>query len=257
MNMKILAFFILSFASAAFAEDFKTVNGREYKDATVTRVEPDGIVVKTTSGVTKVYFAELPKEVQERFHYDSEKASAYAAEQAANYAAYQKQQEETRHQREDADAKNKAVLAQQEAATNRTQALQMRYAELQKQEDELLLQIGQAKQPGPGYRGGKNNKTLLHHPNPQKSQLPVLQSHLSDVRHEKTQVSKATGYKKHSATVNCVWFCSVAMSSCGHCVATWSVQQRALARVQTAHSLRRRLCGGFASTEELTLDVDR
>jgi hypothetical protein len=186
----VVAFAILSFASAAFAEDFKTVNGKEYKDAAVTRVEPDGIVVKTTSGVTKVYFGELPKEVQERFHYDSEKASAYAAEQAANYAAYQKQQEETRRQQEDADAKNKAVLAQQQAAINRTQALQTRYSELQQQEDELLLQIGQAKQPGPEYRGGKNNKTLLHHPNPQKSQLPVLQSHLTDVRHEKTQVRK-------------------------------------------------------------------
>jgi hypothetical protein len=186
----VVAFTILSFAAAAFSEDFKTVNGKEYKDATVTRVDPDGIVVKTKSGVTKVYFIELPKEIQERFHYDPEKASAYALEQAANYAAYQKQQEETRHQQEDADAKNKAVLAQQQAAINRTQALQTRYSELQQQEDELLLQIGQAKQPGPEYRGGKNNKTLLHHPNPQKSQLPVLQSHLSDVRHEKNQVRK-------------------------------------------------------------------
>jgi ATP-dependent helicase YprA (DUF1998 family) len=36
-------------ASLAFAEDFKTINGKEYKDATVTEVEPDGIVVKTKS----------------------------------------------------------------------------------------------------------------------------------------------------------------------------------------------------------------
>ena len=66
---------ILSFASAAFSDDFKTVNGKEYRDASVTRVEPDGIVIKTKSGITKVYFAELPKEVQERFHYDQQKAS--------------------------------------------------------------------------------------------------------------------------------------------------------------------------------------
>ena len=53
------------------AEDFKTVNGKEYKDATVTSVEADGIVLRTKSGITKVYFVELPKDVQERFHYGS------------------------------------------------------------------------------------------------------------------------------------------------------------------------------------------
>src|SRR5204863_4844758 len=187
MSKVVLALLILFFTSAVFAEDFKTVNGKEYKDATVTRVEPDGIVVKTNSGVTKVYFVELPKDVQERFHYDSEKAASYSAEQAANYTAYQKQQDETQRQQQAADAKSKAALAEQQAATNRTQALQTRYGELQKQEDDLLRQIGQAKQPGPEYRQGKS---VRHQPNPQKSELPLLQSHLSDVRREKTEVKK-------------------------------------------------------------------
>ena len=148
MSTTVLTFLILCFTSAAFAEDLKTVNGKEYKDAAVTRVDPDGIVVKTKSGITKLYFVELPKDVQDRFHYDSAKATSYSAEQAANYTAYQKQQEETRRQQADADAKNNAALAEQQAITNRTQALQTRYGELQKQEDELLLHIGQAKQPG-------------------------------------------------------------------------------------------------------------
>jgi uncharacterized phage infection (PIP) family protein YhgE len=178
---------LLSLTTSALSEDFKTINGKEYKEATVTRVEPDGIVVKTGSGITKVYFTELPKEVQERFHYDSGKAISYSAEQAASYTAYQKQQEQTRREQQDADAKNNAVVAAQQAATNRTQALQTRYSELQKQEDDLLRQIGHAKQPGPEYRHGKS---VRHQPNPQKSQLPVLQSHLSDVRREKSQVRK-------------------------------------------------------------------
>jgi Tfp pilus assembly protein PilE len=190
MSTKVLTFSILSFISAVFADDFKALNGKEYKDATVSRVEPDGIVLKTKSGVIKVYFTELPKDVRERFHYDSEKAASYSSEQAANYTAYQKQQEETRRQQANADAKNRANFAEQQAATHRTQFLQARYNELQKQEDELLLQIGRAQQPGPAYYGGKDNKTLLHHPNPQKPQLPVLQSHLSDVRHEKSEVRK-------------------------------------------------------------------
>ena len=58
-------------ASLVLAEDIKTINGKEYKDATVSRVEADGIVLKTKSGVTKLYFTELPKDVQERFHYSS------------------------------------------------------------------------------------------------------------------------------------------------------------------------------------------
>ena len=187
MQTKLFTILLLSFAAAALSEDFKTVNGKEYKDATITRVEPDGIVVKTNAGVTKIYFTELPKDIQEHFHYDSGKAASYSAEQSANYSAYQKQQEETQRQQQAADAKSKAALAEQQAATNHTQALQTRYGELQKQEDDLLRQIGQAKQPGPEYRQGKS---VRHQPNPQKSQLPVLQSHLSDVRHEKTEVKK-------------------------------------------------------------------
>jgi len=187
MSTKVLTFLILCSTSAAFAEDFKTVNGKEYKDATITRVDPDGVVVKTKSAVTKIYFTELPKDVQEHFHYDSGKAASYSAEQAANYTAYQKQQEETQRQQQAAAAKKSAALAELQAATNRTEALQARYGDLQKQEDDLLRQIGQAKQPGPEYRQGKS---VRHQPNPQKSQLLLLQSHLSDVRHEKTEVKK-------------------------------------------------------------------
>jgi len=63
-----LSIFALS-ASLAHAEDFKTVNGKEYKDATITRIEGDGLVLRTKTGISKVYFVELPKDVQERFHY--------------------------------------------------------------------------------------------------------------------------------------------------------------------------------------------
>ena len=54
-------------ASLALADDFKTINGKEYKNVTVSRVEADGIVLKGKSGISKVYFVELPKDVQERF----------------------------------------------------------------------------------------------------------------------------------------------------------------------------------------------
>ena len=68
-------------ARIALADDFKTINGKEYKDTTVSRVEPDGIVIKTKSGISKIYFAELPKAVRERFHYDAPEAVSSAAPQ--------------------------------------------------------------------------------------------------------------------------------------------------------------------------------
>src|SRR5438046_8955634 len=85
--MKILAFLIACFASIALAEDFKAIDGKEYKNVTVSRVEPDGIVVRTKSGISKLYFVELPKEVQERFHYNAASAAAYSAQTASRAGA--------------------------------------------------------------------------------------------------------------------------------------------------------------------------
>jgi hypothetical protein len=62
-----LAIVATLYASIALAEDFKTINGKEYKNAEVSRVEADGIVIRTKTGISKVYFIELPKDVQERF----------------------------------------------------------------------------------------------------------------------------------------------------------------------------------------------
>jgi hypothetical protein len=69
--------------SVALADDFKTIDGKEYKNVTVSRVEPDGIIVKTKSGISKVYFTELPKDVQERFGYDPARAAQFSAAQQA------------------------------------------------------------------------------------------------------------------------------------------------------------------------------
>jgi hypothetical protein len=44
------------------ADDFKTIDGKEYKNATVNRVEPDGLVLRTKSGISKVYFTALDRE---------------------------------------------------------------------------------------------------------------------------------------------------------------------------------------------------
>jgi hypothetical protein len=188
--MKVLLFLTFCCVSVALADDFKTLAGKEYKNVTVSRVEPDGIVLTGKSGISKVYFTELPKDVQKRFGYDPGKAADYSAQQNAGLEQVRKQQEEALRQTAETSQKANQERAEHERRQNAVRALQSRYDELQKQEDELLLQIGEAKQPGPAYQGGKNKQTLLHHPNPQKSQLPLLQSHLSDVRREKKQLKK-------------------------------------------------------------------
>ena len=72
--------------SSALADDFKTVNGKEYKNAEVSRVEADGIVIKTKTGISKIYFVELPKDVQERFHYGSATPTGKAVTQRIDKA---------------------------------------------------------------------------------------------------------------------------------------------------------------------------
>jgi hypothetical protein len=100
----VLAILAALSASVSLADDFKTINGKEYKNVKVSRVEPDGIVLKTKSGISKVYFTELPKKVQERFHYDAAKSNAYSAQQNAGLEALRKQQEQAMRQRQEVTA---------------------------------------------------------------------------------------------------------------------------------------------------------
>jgi len=190
MQIKFLSFLSLLFICVALADDFKTVAGKDYTDVTVSRVEPDGIVVTGKSGISKLYFTELPKDVQERFGYNPQKAVDYSAQQNAGLEQVRKQQEETMRREAEATQKANQYRVEQQNRQNEIRTLQGRYEDLQKQENNLLLQIGDAKAPGPAYWGGSKNKTLRHYPNPQASQLELLQSHLKDVRHEKDQIRK-------------------------------------------------------------------
>jgi hypothetical protein len=56
MNHQKMRLIILAalLASIALTDDFKTINGKEYINATVSRVERGGIVVKTKSGISKI-----------------------------------------------------------------------------------------------------------------------------------------------------------------------------------------------------------
>jgi hypothetical protein len=95
-----IAALVVCLAGAGVADDFKTLNGKEYKNATVSRQEPDGIIIKNAKAglLLKLYFTELPKEIQERFGYDQSKAAAYQTQQNAALARAKGKEEAAQQQ---------------------------------------------------------------------------------------------------------------------------------------------------------------
>jgi hypothetical protein len=166
--------------SFALADEFKTVDGKEYKDATVTRIEPDGIVVKTKSGITKLYFTELPKDVQQRFNYNPQGATAYSTEQNA---AMQKNNEQV--------TKQQAAIDQTKQQQQDIASLQYRLQELETEKYNTMEQI-RLKDAAPKnvktgtHTGGKIDRAA----NPVKADLPVLRDHRDAVEREIKSVRK-------------------------------------------------------------------
>src|SRR5262245_34489498 len=70
-------------ASVTLADDIKTNSGKEYKNAAVKRVEPDGLMVKFSGGLVKIPFTELAQELKEKYHYNPEGARRFRAETTA------------------------------------------------------------------------------------------------------------------------------------------------------------------------------
>src|SRR5258707_1069344 len=77
---------VCAVTSIALADDIKTIYGKEYKNATVSRVEPDGIVIRFSGGIVKLPFADLPEETRNKYHYKPDAVKAYAQDQIRNEA---------------------------------------------------------------------------------------------------------------------------------------------------------------------------
>jgi hypothetical protein len=178
--------------SIALADDFKTNDGKEHKSATVTRVEADGIVIKTKGGISKLYFTELPKDVQERFHYDPAQAAAAqaaAVRQAEEINQANKQAEEVNKQQKAASAKQYQQGLELQAKSNNIQGLTDQLNILQQQEQNLLVQIGQAeKAQTDARRRWIDSRGGTQYSDPKEAVLPVLRGNLQNVREEKQRV---------------------------------------------------------------------
>jgi hypothetical protein len=156
--------------SLALADDFKTINGKEYKDATVTRVEPDGIFVKTKTGISKIYFLELPQEVQQKFNYDPQTAAAYSAQQAAALAATQNQAQ----RQQPVAGPNVPNVGEIQATVNAFHGLQGRLAQIQSDEAMLEQRIHEMERWHLGRLG--------------RADLENLRRQLADLRHEEREI---------------------------------------------------------------------
>jgi hypothetical protein len=121
--------------SIALADDFKTIDGKEYKNATVSRVEPDGLVLRTKSGISKVYFTELPQDVQERFHYNTQQAAQFTNQTIEEVRLAQQQKIEADKKRAEEIAKNlEQVRQQQEAEIQRQHEAEMQRQRLESEQ---------------------------------------------------------------------------------------------------------------------------
>jgi len=77
MNLSLAILF--SLCLAASAEDLTTLDDNTYHDVRVSRVEADGIIALYSGGGGKIFFTNLPPDLQEKYGYDPAKAAAWAA----------------------------------------------------------------------------------------------------------------------------------------------------------------------------------
>ena len=87
MKTALACLIILSACVSAFADDFTTTDGKKFEGVTVTRIEADGIMVMTDSGIAKIFFAKLPEDVQKKYGYDPAKAAQFQQQMQIDAAA--------------------------------------------------------------------------------------------------------------------------------------------------------------------------
>ena len=74
--MKRVMALLLLLTCPGFAADLITLDGKTYRNFTVSRVESDGLAITHAEGAGKVEFLNLPQEVRKRYGFDPAKAEA-------------------------------------------------------------------------------------------------------------------------------------------------------------------------------------
>jgi hypothetical protein len=147
-------------------------------------VEPDGIVIKTKSGISKVYFSELPQEVQERFHHGSQWSAQHPAPANEQIRIPQQQKIEEDQEREDEAPGNLEIEEQkQRAVLAKAESIRIPYIEFRdvtvREAVEFL--IAQRQAIDPGSTGGFLIGVSLNDTEPEDQPIPRLTLLLHDV----------------------------------------------------------------------------
>ena len=107
---------ILLAVRVCFALDITTRKGVTYKQATVAKVEPDGIRITHAEGAAKIPFEDLPDVLQRQYNYDPAKVAAYHKQiDDAREAVAAKAAEEQRQRQETAERAAREAREQEEA----------------------------------------------------------------------------------------------------------------------------------------------
>lgn len=72
-----------------YADDFTDLDGEKYTNATVKRVDPDGLVISYADGISKLKFKNLPADIQTKYGYDPQKEATLKSQLQAEAVARQ------------------------------------------------------------------------------------------------------------------------------------------------------------------------
>jgi hypothetical protein len=125
----------------------------ENTPTTVSRIEADGIVLKTKTGISEVYFTELPQEVQECFHHGSQWCAQHPARANEEIKITQQQKIEEDQKREDEAPGNLEIEEQQQRAVlAKAESIRIPYIEFRnvtvREAAAFLAAQGKDKDPG-------------------------------------------------------------------------------------------------------------
>ncbi len=91
-------------------------SGKAYKNVTIRKVDPDGLLIAHSGGVKKLPFSDLPEEIQTKYGYDPAKAEQFSKEQAALQAAARQRAMEQARAREEQERIAREMAAVRESA---------------------------------------------------------------------------------------------------------------------------------------------
>jgi hypothetical protein len=130
---------LLGSAVTVPAEDIKTIYGDEYKNATIKRTEPDGLVVMHATGIAKIPFSELPADLQRKHGFDPAAANAFATASADQQRALR----EANEARAAAQARQEQAVAELQRAAIERRNKEFIEAENARRERELRAKVAQ------------------------------------------------------------------------------------------------------------------